>query len=270
VTVSRRTFLATTGGVVAVVVGACARSRGRSASTSPIAVPGAVAPPAPTLSPPTSAPSLTTTSVPLTTAAFVSTGPTTTGRVALTFHGSGSLSLAEALLAEAAAVQAPITVFAVGQWLSQNPGIGQRILDGGHELANHTWSHGDILHMSPSGVADEIRRCRDVIAAQTKVTADYFRPSQTPDGLSVPDLVLRQAADEGYPTVVGYDVDPSDYKDPGSSLVESRVRDNLHAGAIISLHLGHQGTVTAFRPIVAAIKARGLTPVLVRDLLSHP
>jgi peptidoglycan/xylan/chitin deacetylase (PgdA/CDA1 family) len=174
--------------------------------------------------------------------------------------------LTDALLARAAALSAPITVFAVGTWLRDNPGVAAKILAGGHELANHTWSHGDIIHMPQSGVRSEITECRDVIASQTGVHADYFRPSQT----DVPnDLILTEAGLAGYGTVVGYDIDPLDYNDPGASLVLSRVRGGLHGGAIVSLHLGHPGTVTAFDGIVRSIRARGLRPVVVRDLLSQ-
>jgi peptidoglycan/xylan/chitin deacetylase (PgdA/CDA1 family) len=137
---------------------------------------------------------------------------------------------------------------------------------GGHELANHTWSHVDIIHLPQAGVRDEIIKCRDVIASETGVHADCFRPSQT----DVPnDLILSEAGLAGYGTVVGYDIDPLDDNDPGATLVLSRVRDALHRGAIVSLQLGHPGTVTAFDGIVRSIRARGLRPVLVRDLLGQ-
>jgi peptidoglycan/xylan/chitin deacetylase (PgdA/CDA1 family) len=241
-TINRRTFLAGASGVAAT-------STDQSATTAPVVgAPTAPAPP-------------TTTGK----AAFVSTGPRASRGVALTFHGQGPLALARAILSKAAVLKAPISVFAVGTWLADNPGIAKEILAGGHELANHTWSHGNIIQMGAADVAAEITRCRDTIAEQTGVTADYFRPSQT----DVPnDLILQQAGAAGYATVVGFDVDPSDYKDPGSTAVVTRTRAALHPGAIVSLHLGHQGTVTAFDSLVADIRARGLQPMLVRDLLA--
>jgi len=58
-------------------------------------------------------------------------------------------------------------------------------------------------------------------------------------------LVLEQAAKAGYSTVVGYDIDPHDYQDPGALAIVERVRAGLHPGAIVSLHTAHEGTVTA-------------------------
>jgi peptidoglycan/xylan/chitin deacetylase (PgdA/CDA1 family) len=71
----------------------------------------------------------------------------------------------------------------------------------------------------------------------------------------------------GYAVSVGYDVDPLDYQDPGASKVIARVQAGLRPGSIVSLHTGHAGTVQAFEPIVAAVRARGLRPVTVSQLL---
>ena len=79
---------------------------------------------------------------------------------------------------------------------------------------------------------------------------------------------MNQAGAAGYPVVCGFDVDPRDYQDPGAALIEARVRQALRPGSIVSLHLGHAGTVTAFPTLVTDARARGLEPVLVRDLLA--
>ena len=69
--------------------------------------------------------------------------------------------------------------------------------------------------------------------------------------------------------MIGYDIDPLDYQDPGATAVRTRVAAGLHPGAIVSLHTGHAGTVTAFEPMVNEARARGLHPVRVRDLLGQ-
>jgi len=199
-------------------------------------------------------------------AAAIYNGPRTSDGVALTFHGSGDVALTDQLLAEAARLQAPITVFAVGRWLDGNPAVAGRILAAGHELENHTYTHPTLAGASASVVSNEVTRCRDVLAAQTGSAGRYFRPS----GMEprYPPLVLDQAGSAGYGVVCGFDVDPLDYQDPGAAAIVSRVRAAVKPGSIVSLHLGHPGTVTAFPTVVADIRARGLRPVLVRDLLA--
>jgi peptidoglycan/xylan/chitin deacetylase (PgdA/CDA1 family) len=185
--------------------------------------------------------------------------------VALTFHGSGDPTLVWQLLDLAGREQVPITVFAVGAWLAQHPQAAARILAGGHELDNHTLTHPALGRLLRQRVAAEIRGCQRVLARLTSSGGRYFRPS----GMTVPTpLVLAEAGAAGYPLVVAFDVDPRDYADPGAAAVAGRVIAGLRPGSIVSLHTGHAGTVAAFAPITAAIRARGLRPVALHQLLA--
>jgi peptidoglycan/xylan/chitin deacetylase (PgdA/CDA1 family) len=193
-------------------------------------------------------------------------GPRDRKQVALTFHGSGDPALTVELLAEAKRLKAPITVFAVGTWLQQHPDMTRRILADGHELENHTLTHPQLRGAGATTVAREVTGCRDILADQAGSGGQYFRPSGM-EG-NYPPVVMEQAGLAGYGTVCGFDVDPSDYLDPGAAAIASRVRQTVKPGSIISLHLGHSGTVAAFPTLVADVRARGLEPVLVRDLLT--
>jgi peptidoglycan/xylan/chitin deacetylase (PgdA/CDA1 family) len=81
--------------------------------------------------------------------------------------------------------------------------------------------------------------------------------------------MLEEAGAAGYAQVVGFDVDPHDYADPGAAAVAQRVADGIRPGSIVSLHLGHSGTVEAFDRMVTAIRARGLSPVVLGELLGR-
>ncbi len=250
VDLSRRTFL---GAASAAVLGACTPSR-RAARPAPPSAdhrdPAATT---------TSAPA-----VPAAPAAFVSHGPSDSGRVAFTFHGSGDVGLLHDLLAEAKRLATPVTVFAVGSWLDQHPEVAGAILGDGHELANHTYTHPALGQAAAPVVADEIARCRDALTRHAGSPGAWFRPS----GVDVPSaLILAEAGRARYPTVVGYDIDPLDYEDPPATTIADRVAAKLHPGAIVSLHTGHAHTVAAFGPMVTAAHRHGLTPVRVGDLL---
>jgi peptidoglycan/xylan/chitin deacetylase (PgdA/CDA1 family) len=174
------------------------------------------------------------------------------------------VAVVDQLLAAARKAGVPITVFAVGQWLDANPAMAGHIRADGHELANHTYTHPSLGRVGRAGVASEITRCRDVLARLTGSGGQWFRPS----GIDTPtQVMLDEAGAAGYPTVVGFDVDPLDYTDPGAAAVVRATTSGLHPGAIVSLHTGHPGTVEAFAPIAAAISAAGLKPVLVSHLL---
>jgi len=265
--IDRRMFL--TGSAIALLAAACS-SEGNA--SSPLAHSASTAPTAPPTIPPTTPPTTTptTSARPTGPAEFVATGPTTAPRVALTFHTDGDLGLVDQLLAALSARKAPITAFVVGQWLDANPTYAQRLVDGGHELANHTYTHPSFASLAPAAMADEITRCRDVLARLTGTGGTFFRPSGTGDGTQRPsDAVLAAAGAAGYPVVLGFDVDPLDYDQPGADVVVQRVLDRVKPGSIVSLHFGYAGTVTALPRILDGLAQRQLTPVTASQLLGR-
>ncbi len=255
---TRRTFLL--GALSLGVATACGTAARKSAATKPGQAPRAAGTGA-------TAPATTTTIVPHPggPAAYIPNGSRSSTQIALTFHGSGDPALTDQILALAALLKAPISVFAVGQWLEQYPDISGKILAGGHQLANHTYTHPALATLGQAAVAQEITRCRDVLVTQSHSTGTFFRPSGIETKPS--DMILAEAGKAGYATCVGFDVDPIDYNDPGATTIVSRVAAGLRPGSIVSLHLGHAGTVAAFERIVTNIRNRGLSPALVGDVL---
>jgi peptidoglycan/xylan/chitin deacetylase (PgdA/CDA1 family) len=254
-TLSRRRLLLGAGS--AALLAACAETAKKAGAPAASTVPSSPSPPTTPVPAPTGA-------VPRGPARFVRSGPTGSRQVALTFHGAGDVAVVDNLLSAARQARVPITVFTVGQWLDANPTMAAKLRADGHELANHTYTHPSLGRLGQTAVAAEITRCADVLSRLTGSEGRWFRPS----GIETPtQLMLDQAGAAGYPTVVGYDVDPLDYTDPGAAAVIKATTAGLHPGAIVSLHTGHPGTVQAFAPIVAAISAAGLKPVVLSDLL---
>jgi peptidoglycan/xylan/chitin deacetylase (PgdA/CDA1 family) len=173
--------------------------------------------------------------------------------------------MADVLLAEAERAGARVTVLAVGTWLEQYPQMARRILRGGHELGNHTMHHLDIAAMDASGAYAEIAGCALRLRALTGSIGRWFRPSQTQYATA---LIERMARKAGYRTCVSYDVDSLDYTDPGPDSIVATVLGSARRGSIISLHLGHPGTVTALPGILHGLARRRLRPVTVTELLS--
>jgi peptidoglycan/xylan/chitin deacetylase (PgdA/CDA1 family) len=258
---SRRAFLAA---AAATLAAACSDLRTRSSAPAATASTHPLRSATPTTAGPAGATAPPTTGMDGMSARVVVAGPRTRRQVALTFHLSGDPALVSRLLDTTAHAGVPISLFAVGRWLTEHPTLVKRILADGHELNNHTWSHPVLGRLSGPAVAAEIRRCRAALTRASGSGGRYFRPS----GMTRPTpLVLAEAGAAGYPRVVAYDVDPRDYTDPGADAVTARVAAGLRPGSIVSLHTSHPGTITALDPIVTAAHARGLQPVLLHQLL---
>ncbi|MFL6240242.1 MAG: polysaccharide deacetylase family protein [Actinomycetes bacterium] len=192
-------------------------------------------------------------------------GPRTGHMVALTFHGAGDPALARGLLSEVERRHAQVTILAVGTWLSANPTMATRILDGGHELGNHTYHHLAMRRLSATQAFDEIDRCAATLRALSGSPGRWFRPSGTPRATST---ILRAAAKAGYQTSLAYDVDPRDYQDPGADAVVSRTLAAVRPGSVVSLHLGHKGTVDAMPAILDGLQSAGLRAVTTSELFA--
>jgi len=197
----------------------------------------------------------------------ITRGPTTGTAVALTFHGAGDAGLTAQALQIAAAAGAHLTVFAVGQWLSATPSLGRDIVAAGHDLGNHTWSHQTMTRLTPAQAAQEVsdgaRAGADVLGGSPGL---LFRPSGTPTSTAT---IRAAALGSGYQRCISYDVDPEDYLDPGSQAVLTRTLAKVTAGSIVSLHLGHQGTIDALPGILLGLGAKRLAAVRLTELLGQ-
>jgi len=199
----------------------------------------------------------------------VSAGPRDRAQVALTFHVSGDRDLAVRLLDRLRSDKVTITAFMVGTWLDENTDLVSRFVDDGHELANHTYTHLTFSSLSRTDMEHEVTRCRDLLQRVAGTAGAYFRPSGTSNGTDDPGPDVRDVAHgAGYAIVAGFDVDPSDYADPGSTAIVQRTLADVQRGSIVSLHFGHAGTINAVPEILTGLADRKLQPVGLTSLLT--
>jgi peptidoglycan/xylan/chitin deacetylase (PgdA/CDA1 family) len=136
-------------------------------------------------------------------------------------------------------------------------------LRAGDVLGDHTFTHPDMTRTSdPRG---QLERTLSVIRAQTGYTPCVFRP---PYG-DVNASVVHLASSLGMATV-GWDVDPSDYAQPGTGAIVARVLAQVRPGAIIISHDGggpRGQTLAAYPRIIATLHRRGYRVVTIPDLL---
>lgn len=196
----------------------------------------------------------------------ISHGPRSRNKVALTFHGAGDPMIAANLLNILSTSGTHVTVFAVGTFLKSNPEFAKKILDGGHDLGNHTMTHTQMKTISAKRVDSEISECAALLKKLTGNHGAFFRPSGTQ--YSTP-LIRKTAQKYGYKNCISYDVDSLDYQDPGKAAVISNINKGIKGGSIISLHFGHQNTIDALPTVIDNIKTKGFEPVTLSELIGN-
>lgn len=263
--VLRNLTLAATAGAAGPLLSACSSGSSGNPDARSSTPPPSTAPPtvkATTKAPPSASPSP---ALPANLPNQVQHGPRNRPMVALTFHGQGDPTLADSVLTAAERAGAHVTVLAVGSWLDAYPSMAHRVLSGGHDLGNHTQHHVNISSMTAAEVYQEIDTCARRLHKLTGSIGTWFRPSQA--AMATP-LVLQQARKAGYRHCLSYDVDSLDYTDPGPAAVRKTVLAQARAGSVVSMHLGHPGTLTALPGIIDGLRQAGLRAVTATEMLS--
>ena len=166
--------------------------------------------------------------------------------------------------------------FVVGKNAEDHPGLVQRILDEGHEIGNHTYSHANLAIMSPARMRLELNMTQRLIESITGRSTTLFRPPYNADSnpTKIEDLAPLKIAQEelGY-TVVLEKVDPQDWARPGVNEIVERVKKLRGEGNLVLLHDAggdRSQTVEALPKIIDYLQMRGDRIVSLSELLNIP
>jgi peptidoglycan/xylan/chitin deacetylase (PgdA/CDA1 family) len=188
--------------------------------------------------------------------------------VALTFDDGPSPQFTEEVLSllEEQGIQA--TFFVTGQSIESNMAAAQRIVEAGHELGNHSYSHQRMILKSYGFVREEIERT-DRLIRQAGYEGDiHFRCPYTKKLILLPYYLSRTGR-----LNISFDVEPESYGTAGADA--QRMVDHVLArtrpGSIILLHVMADGGAESRKAIpdmVRGLRARGYRFVTVSELLS--
>ncbi|MGL4314213.1 MAG: glycosyltransferase, partial [Sphingomonas sp.] len=197
--------------------------------------------------------------------------------VALTFDDGPDPEWTPQILDILERMHVPGTFFVIGENALQHPNILNRIIAGGNEIGNHTYTHPNLVFDSKTGTEIELNATQRLLQAYTGRGTKLFRApyfgdaeANTPDEL-FPALIAQQ---NGY-TVVGLHADPGDWKRPGvddivnSTIAQVEGDDPEHSENIVLLHDGggdRAQTVAALPRIITELRARGYQFVPVSKL----
>lgn len=156
------------------------------------------------------------------------------------------------------------TFFLVGELAKRYPAIVRRIVEEGHEIGNHTYTHPILTKCSDDKVRSELQRSADAIREACGYTPRLMRP---PGGGTNKRLEALWFNEFGFTTIL-WSVDPFDWKRPGVSVVQNRLLNGAHKGAIMLTHDIHAPTITALPKVFDELLARGYKFVTVSQLLN--
>ena len=185
---------------------------------------------------------------------FMISGPPGSSSIALTFDDGPDPTHTPAVLDRLRALDLRATFFVIGSRAEAHPGLVRRMVDEGHEIGHHSWSHGRPRETSAAMLTEEVRRTTRILRPLTERPVRLFRP---PNGKVTPGKLLglwslRQS-------VVLWNRDPKDYALRGLGQFQRWFdSEPLQGGDIVLLHDIHAGVIPVLDAFVERAASLGL------------
>jgi peptidoglycan/xylan/chitin deacetylase (PgdA/CDA1 family) len=179
---------------------------------------------------------------------------------ALTFDDGPSGRFTRQLLEGLQERGAKATFFLCGYRLKNDPKLGARIYEEGHEIGIHGYSHDSFCDMTVQQITDEIRSTAVLLPAGCHPI--FLR---APGGLCGKE-VGESAGRDGL-AILSWSVDPQDWATRDTEKIVSYVTERTKDGDVILLHDMSESSVEAALQIVDILSRRGFQFVTATELV---
>jgi len=163
------------------------------------------------------------------------------------------------------------TFFAIGRYVQQKPQIVRELVNSGHVVGNHTYTHPQLMFESENKIRSQLSMCQNILSDTLGMQVNLFRP---PFGGRRP-AVLRIAREMKLEPVM-WSITSYDWKPTTPERIEQHVRRQLKGGDVILLHDGghvemgadRSHTVKVTDRLITKYKAEGYEFVTIPEMLA--
>lgn len=141
----------------------------------------------------------------------------------------------------------------------------RRIRDEGHTIGNHTDNHPKLPALSDAAIAHQIDISNRTIRIVTGQTPRWMRP---PYG-EYDNRVVNTASERNL-SLAMWDVDTLDWQHRNPAQTCSSAVAGAQPGSIVLMHDIHAPTVDAVECVIDGLRAKGLRPVGLDELIPKP
>ena len=180
--------------------------------------------------------------------------------VALTFDDGPSGKYTRKLLDGLYDRGVQATFLLCGYRMKDYPDLTQRIVDEGHEIGYHGYTHKNMQSMSRRAIAQELEDSQTLLPEGCRPV--FLRP---PGGCC--SDAVRQVAQVRNLAILGWSVDPRDWATHDTASIERFVLKNVKDGDIVLLHDMSDSSVKAALDIVDVLLEKDYEIVTVSRLV---
>jgi len=195
-----------------------------------------------------------------------------TKKLALTYDDGPNDPHTPRLLEVLAKHSVKATFFLIGHFVQQRPDLAREIVQAGHVVGNHTFTHPLLTFKSVAEIRQELSACRSALQEAIGDHSNFFRP---PFGGRRP-AVLNIARALGLAPIM-WNVTGYDWDAPPSAVIERKVGKQIRGGDVILLHDGghkqmgadRSQTVQATDHLIAKYKSEGYEFATIPQMLEE-
>ncbi|GEM_PF-981722 len=143
------------------------------------------------------------------------------------------------------------TFFLIGENILKNPGVARDIIDRGHQVGNHSFTHPFMPNLSPVAMRHELELTQGAFKKLLGVEPVLFRP---PYGGWSPEL--RDIYQDMGLKLAWWNIDTKDFNNPGAKAMVNQILSEIEPASVILFHC-QLSTAVALPAIINAIWEKG-------------
>jgi len=182
--------------------------------------------------------------------------------VAITFDDGPDPKHTPAMLDMLAEEGVKAAFFVIGKKAEKHPELLRRMVDEGHVVGNHTFSHTHSFGMmAEESVREEMRKGSDAVRDVIDRVPRYFRP---PFGVMNPTIAKAVKAEDV--TIIGWDLRSRDGVGTTAKQILNRVLPRLPKATLLLFHDTNPNSLEAVREVIRTCRSVGRAIVSVEEL----
>jgi len=195
--------------------------------------------------------------------AYCSNPSETEKKIILTFDDGPSKFTLE-VLALLKKYNAKATFFCIGKNIEKHPEIIKQIIEEGHLLGNHSYSHSKFFDFyDEDKIADELRKTDQLLEKFTSKKINFFRP---PYGVTTPSI--RRALQRTGHKVIGWNIRSLDGGTKNQELIFNRIIKRVSPGGIVLLHDTGKHSVLVLEQFLQFLQQNNYEVISIEELLN--
>jgi peptidoglycan/xylan/chitin deacetylase (PgdA/CDA1 family) len=160
--------------------------------------------------------------------------------------------------------QVKATFFLIGNQVEKHPEIVSKIINQGHTIGNHTYSHtNNFGFLKTEEVISDLKKSTDLIADLFQKKLNLFRPA-----FGVTNPRIAKAVKELNLEVIGWSVRSLDTTKDSKEIILNRITKNIKKGDVVLLHDTSQKTLEVLEQLLQFMETKKLKSVTIDQLFN--